>query len=174
MAFAASAQQSSEFARASSGDIVLKTKGAAKLSGSLEASQSSGSDVFGRGSSPAYGMTAGGTLLQDRLWFFGSATRQTSSPARWAQLELPENATLGAVGGRVDAQLGRAHDFSAFFETARRPELTMAAPSSLSVVPSTFLALRYTGVIADNMFFTASVTRSARSGQDVSTFVPAQ
>lgn len=173
-ACAVSAQQSSEFARASSGEIVMTPKGSAKFSGSLEVSTSRGGDVFGRGDSTGYGVTAGGTLLQDRLWFFGSATRQSASAARWQQLELPENATSGAIGARVSGQLAGGHDFSAFFQSARQPELSNAFPSTLSVVPSTFLALRYTGVITPNMFFTASVTRSERSAQSMPSILPQQ
>jgi hypothetical protein len=158
IAFAVSAQQSSEFGRASGGQLVLTPKGAAPVSGSLQLSLSSGSDVFGRGSSPGYGLTAGGTLIEDRLWFFGSASQQVSQ-TRFADLELPANATTSAIGARAGGRIGAGHDFSAFFEAARRPELSTTSRSSLDLVPSSFLSLRYTGVISSNMFFNASVTR---------------
>jgi hypothetical protein len=174
IAFAVAAQQSAEFGRANGGQLVLTPKGSAPLSGSLEFSLSSGSDIFGRGNSPAYGMTAGGTLVQDRLWFFASASRQqTSSSSRFANLEMQENGTqnagtLGAIGGRVNAQLGASQDFSAFFEAARRPELaTNGTATFASVVPSSFLALRYNGVVSSNTLFSASFTRSSRTTQGV-------
>lgn len=162
--FALSAQQSAEFGRATGGEMVLTPKGSAPLSGSLELSLSAGGDVFGRGSSPSYGMTAGGTLIQDRLWFFASGSRQEWSPSAFAGIELPENATTRAIGGRVHGQIAGSHDFSAFFDAARRPELsTIGASSFAGSVPSSFLSLRYTGIVSSNMFFSASVTRSSRT-----------
>ncbi|HEX9985579.1 MAG TPA: hypothetical protein VGF69_20140 [Thermoanaerobaculia bacterium] len=178
IAFAVSAQQSAEFGRASGGQLVLTPKGSAPLSGSLEFSLSSGNDALGGGSSPSYGMTAGGTLIQDRLWFFASASRQqTSSSTRFANLELPENATqngtLGAIGGRVQGQLGAGQDLSAFFEAGRRAELATNGTSTFAaVVPSSFLSMRYNGVISSNMLFSASFTRSSHTVQGVG-FVPA-
>lgn len=165
IAFAVSAQQAAEFGRATGGELVLTPKNSAPLSGSLELSLSSGNDVFGRGSSPAYGVTAGGTLLQDRLWFFGSATHQEASASRYGNLGLPENTATGAIGGRINGQLGAKQDFSAFFETARRPELSMTSDGSVfgSITPSSFLALRYNGMVSNNMSFSASFTRSTRT-----------
>lgn len=149
LAFAVAAQQSAEFGRASGGEVVLTPKGSAPLSGSLTLSTSTASDVFGA-------MTAGGTLLEDRLWFFASASRQQTSARRFDGLELPENATTSAVGVRANAQLTSAQDFSAIFQNVRQPEaLTLGNP-----VPSSFLSLRYTGIISSNMFFNASFTRT--------------
>jgi len=164
--FALSAQQSAEFGRATGGELLLTRKGSAPLSGSLEISL--------RGSSPAYGMTAGGTLIQDRLWFFASGWRQEWSPSPFAGMDLPENATTRAIGARVNGQVAGSHDFSAFFDAARRPELsTIGASSFAGSVPSSFLSLRYTGIVSSNMFFSASFTRSARTMKGVG-FVPAE
>ena len=161
IAFAVSAQQSAEYGRATGGELVLTPKGSSSLSGTLELSFARGNDVFGRGNAPAYGATAGGTLLQDRLWFFASASRQTSS--RFAATELPENATSRSIGARVHGQLGANNDFSAFFESARRPELSAIGTSSFAgSVPSSFLSLHYTGIVSSSMFFTGSVTSSSR------------
>ena len=150
------AAQSAEFGRATGGEIVATPKGSsAPLSGSLELSL---------GDSRAYGVTAGGTLIQDRLWFFASASRQEAPLARFADLELPENATTSAIGARVNGQIGGAHDFSAFFEAARRPQLSMTSPTTFAgIAPSTFLSLRYTGVVSSNMFFNMSFTRNTRT-----------
>lgn len=145
-AFAVSAQQSAEFGRASGAEIEATTKGPARFSGSLAVS-----------TGPGYGVTAGGTLLEDRLWFFGSASQQTST-TRFADLQLPENATTSAIGAKLDGQLAGSHDFSAFFEAAKRPEFATGAPS-----PSSFLSLRYTGIVSSNMFFNASATRNTRT-----------
>jgi hypothetical protein len=159
IAFAAAAQESGEFGRASGGVIVMTPKGASPLSGSLELSTTD--DLTGRGTSAAYGMTLGGTLIEDRLWFFASGSRQEGSRVRFADLELPENATAGAIGARLDGHVGDAHDFSAFFEAARTPQLSATAPTTFGVAPSSFLSLRYTGIVSSNMFFTASFTRSS-------------
>jgi hypothetical protein len=165
IAFAVSAQQAAEFGRATGGELVLTPKNSAPLSGSLELSLTSGNDVFGRNGSPAYGVTAGGTLLQDRLWFFGSASRQEVSASRYGNLELPDNTATGAIGGRINGQLGAKQDFSAFFETARRPELSMSTSGDVfaGITPSSFLALRYDGLVSSNMSFSASFTRSTRT-----------
>ncbi|MEA2490039.1 MAG: hypothetical protein QOH21_1831 [Acidobacteriota bacterium] len=157
LAFTVAAQQSSEFGRASGGEVVLTPKGSAPLSGTLTLSASNANDVFGA-------MTAGGTLLEDRLWFFASASRQQTSSSRFDTLALPENATSNAVGVRANAQLTSAQDFSAIFDAARRPELSTTAPASFgAVVPSSFLSLRYTGIVSSHMFFNASVSRSSRT-----------
>jgi hypothetical protein len=162
IAFAAAAQQAAEYGRATGGELVLTPKGSAPVSGSLELSLSSGRDLFGRGNAPAYGLTAGGTLMQDRLWFFASASRQNTSVSQFAARELPENATSRSIGARVNGQLGSSHDFSAFFESARRPELSTIGISSFAgSVPSTFLSLRYTGIVSSNMYFTMSATSSS-------------
>ncbi len=160
IAFAAAAQESAEFGRASGGVIVMTPKGASPLSGSLEVSTTN--DLPGRDASAAYGMTVGGTLLEDRLWFFASGSRQEGSPVRFAELELPENATAGAIGARLGGHVGDAHDFSAFFEAARTPQLSATVPASFAgVAPSSFLSLRYTGLVSSNMSFSASFTRSS-------------
>lgn len=163
IAFGAFAQSSAEYGRATSGEIVMTAKDAAPFSGSLELSLSNGGELFGRGALPAYAVTAGATLLQDRLWFFGSATRQERA-SRFTNLELPENATTGAIGARVDGQLGSSQNVSAFFESARRPELSMSTPASLTgITPSSFLSLRYDGIISSNAFFSASFTSNSRT-----------
>jgi hypothetical protein len=135
VAFAVSAQQSAELGRASGGEIMLTSKRSSGWSGSVEASLMNGS--------PGYGSTAGGTLIQDRLWFFASASRQAS-----------------ALGARVNGYLGSRHDFAASFETARRPQLSTTFAAG---IPASFLSLRYTGIISSSMFFNASMTRSSHT-----------
>ncbi|HEV7921187.1 MAG TPA: hypothetical protein VGR02_10415 [Thermoanaerobaculia bacterium] len=156
LAFAASAQESAEYGRATGREVVLTPKGSAPFSGSLELSL---------GSSPRYGVTAGGSLMQDRLWFFASASQQHS---RLARINLPENATTSAVGARLNAQIGDSHDFSAFFDTARRPELSTFTGTG----PSSLFSLHYNGLVSSNMLFSASFTRSERRVGGVGTLVP--
>jgi hypothetical protein len=163
IAIAASAQQSAEFGRASGGTIVMTPKASSSFSGSLNLSMSSGSDVFGLGSSAAYGVTAGGALIQDRLWFFAAASREETSQSRFANLELPENATTGAIAARVNGHIAGGHDFSSFFQAARRPALSTAPSAFAGIAPSSFLSLRHTGIVSSNMFFNASFTRSSRT-----------
>jgi hypothetical protein len=158
LAFTLTAQQQpAEFGHASGGAVVLTPKGSAPLSGTLQLSASSASDVFGA-------ITAGGTLLQDRLWFFASASRQETSSRRFDALTLPENATTTAISARANTQLTAAQDFSAIFQTASQPQ-----PATLrTTVPSSFLSLRYTGIVSNNMFFNASFTRTSRTEPAVS------
>jgi hypothetical protein len=157
LAFTLTAQQPAEFGRASGGAIVLTPKGSAPLSGTLQLSASSASDVFGA-------LTAGGTLLEDRLWFFASASRQETTSRRFDALALPENATTTALTARANAQLTAAQDFSAIFQTASQPQ-----PATIrTTVPSSFLSLRYTGIVSNNMFFNASFTRTSRTEPAVS------
>lgn len=157
IAFAVSAQ---EYGSATAGEIVLKPKGAAPVSGSLGMTLSSGNDALGRGSSPEYGLTLGGTLVPDRLWFFAAGSR-----TRFNDLELPRNATAGAIGARVNGQITGAQDFSAFFESARRPALSMTTgvASFNAIVPTSFLSLRYDAMLSSNTLFSASFTRNTRS-----------
>jgi hypothetical protein len=140
LAVAAFAQESAEFARATGREVVLTPKGAAPLSGTLNLSLGNGQ---------RYGVTTGGTLMQDHLWFFATASRQQGS--HFAQINLPEN----AVAARVNAQVGASQDFSAFFANTR----ATASPFA-SVTPSSLFTMRYTGVISSNMFFTARFMRS--------------
>jgi len=169
IAFAVSAQQPAELGRASGGELLLTTKRSTALSGSLQASLTNRSDVFGRGNSPAYGATVGGSLIQDRLWFFGSASRQ-ASPLRLGDVALPQHATASAINARVNGDIGSRQDFSAFFQAARRPELSTAGAATFAgSVPSSFLSLHYTGIVSSNMFFSGSVTRSSRTALDMRT-----
>ena len=147
-ALGAVAQEQAEFGRASAGEIALLPKGSRQLSGTLGVNLTE--DVFGnrRGAE----LSAGGTLLKDRLWFFAAGMQQEQP--RHATLVLPEQQSVtAAAGAQLRGQLGDAHDFSAFFATERAAAAPFAAPQ---VTPSTFLSLRYTGIVTDNMYFTAT------------------
>ena len=76
------AQSSDEFGRASAGLIELSTKGPQRFSGSLGLTTSRG-----------YGATFGGTIVNDRMWFFGTAQR---NQMRVPQIDTNWNAALGS------------------------------------------------------------------------------
>lgn len=146
--------QSAEFGRASGGEITAVTKGAtAPFSGSLGLSM--GSDVFGR--REGYEATIGGTLIQDRLWFFAAGSQQSGAAYNFADLQLPERAVTGAIDAKLDGQLGSAHDFSAMYSAVQTPVLTMNATPL--TVPTNFLSLRYSAVVTNNLTFSATYTR---------------
>jgi hypothetical protein len=149
---------SSEFGRVSAGEVELLPKQTRTLSGSLGFSMSKSMASFG---GKGYDATLGGTILEDRLWFFASAqqhdVRLTSGVV---QTQLPERAVVGAVDAKLTGQLGERQTFDAVFEAGRQPFTT--APNAVTgVTPSSFLSLRYTGVVSSNMFFNASFSHRA-------------
>ena len=127
-AAAALAQSSSEFGSVSGGQIELLTKGARKTSGSLGLTS---------GSREGYEATFGGTMLEDRLWFFGSASMLS---------EMPQRPAVANVDLKMDAQLGPRNSLAGAFSEER-------------ALPSSFLSLRYTGVVSNNLFFNATIMR---------------
>ena len=142
--FAAAAQTAAEFGRASAGEISLLPKASRNLSGTLGINLTE--DVFGN--RRGYELSAGGTLLKDRLWFFAAGIQQEPP-----SMAMPNVDLASAAGAQLRGQLGDAHDFSAFFASERVADAPLAAPQ---LTPQTFLSLRYTGVVTDNMFFTAT------------------
>jgi hypothetical protein len=140
----------SEFGHGYGGEVRAITKSAgAGFSGSLGLSLGSGS-TNRRG----YEASAGGTLVDDKAWFFASAQSVTS---RFGALP---NATANGAGNLVDAKvianLGDRNVLNASYAAGQN---TFTTPATVSL-PSSFLSLHYTGVVSSNMFFTANVTRS--------------
>ena len=117
----------SEFGRVSGGQVDVVTKGTGDLSGSLA--------IMSLGSREEYGATLGGTLLEDRLWFFGAGA-------------LP-----GATDAKMTAQLGSRNSVNASFSR------TSAESTSAQALPSSFMSLRYDGMASGNFFFSASFLR---------------
>lgn len=146
--FAAALMAQTQYGTVSGGEVELLTKGPRKLSGSLGITRSS-QELNG------YEATLGGTLIQDRMWFFAAASLMPAVSAVNAV-----NA-VDAVDARLDAQLGSRSTLGASFS---RTEAAVASPVMQSV-PATFLSLRYTGVVSDNMFFNASFLRRSVSGR---------
>lgn len=154
---------SSEFGRVSAGEVELLPKQTRKLSGSLG---------FTMSKSRGYEATLGGTLVEDRLWFFASAQQHDARlTSGVAQTQLPERAVAGALDAKLTGQLGDRQTFDAFFEAGRQPYAT-TPDARAGVTPSSFLSLRYTGVVSSNMFFNASFSRSSVT-QPVWSFAPA-
>lgn len=138
------AQDGSEFSRTSGGQVEVFTKRTTKkLAGSLDM------NLLGSSSRIGYGATIGGTILEDRLWFFASAQ------------QLPQMAHpvgVDATFGNVNAQLGDRQSLMASLGTIRETNPTMPAGS----LPSSFLSLRYTATISSNIFFSASFLSQRR------------
>ena len=90
--------------------------------------------------------------LEDRLWFFATAERHDARlTSGTAQMQMPEGAVADAFDARLMGQLSDRQSFAAVFEAARQPFAT--TPNALaSVTPSSFLSLRYNGVVSSNMF----------------------
>jgi hypothetical protein len=155
---------SSEFGRSSGGVIELVTKSHQPFSGSLSLSASRGQLPFGSSASGrGYGATLGGSLVQDRVWFFASAER--TAPLFGSGYNVvngaPAQATAStALDSRVLAQIGDRQSLAAMFSTTRTNG-TPAAP--FVTAPSSFLSLHYTGIVSDRMFVTGSVSGFRRS-----------
>jgi hypothetical protein len=125
-----------EFGRTSGGEIDVATKSPAKLSGSL------GFSLFSQ-DAKRYEASFGGTIIDDRLWFFGTAERGDRSSFQHGVTEYTE--PLRAL--RVSVVSTPAQDTT-------QPPLTM---------PRDFLTLHYTGILSSNSFFTAMFSRSSAS-----------
>ena len=149
--------QTAEYERGSGGQIEMMTKEATKrLSGSLSMSQ--GRSSAGLGSLKGFEGTLGGTIVEDRLWFFAAAARNESLAFVPGLSELPQPVATNAVDAKVMANLGNRHDFSAAFSTGR-DAITTSAPMTFGTVPTSFLSLRYTGIVSSNMFFDVNVSQ---------------
>jgi hypothetical protein len=155
-----------EFGRVSSGEIDLITKHSQRLSGSLgmTMSRSQLPLATGRnGTTNGYDATLGGTILEDRLWFFASALQSDALlTSRFATALPPTGRSDRVVSRGIDskfsAQIGDRQSLAASFAAGRElgvtTALNVAAPN-----PASFLSLRYTGVVSNNMFFNANFSR---------------
>lgn len=145
---------SAEYSRATGGEIQLLVKQPKNLSGSLGMSLSQSNSPFGSaGNLKGYSGTIGGTVVQDRLWFFASAERSEALEFASAMPQVRE-ITPSALG-KVTAQLG---DRQTLMASVSRTEAI--SPLSLTAVPQSFLSMHYTGMISNNSFFTVNVSQS--------------
>ena len=133
------AQSSDEFGRGSGGLLELSVKGPSRVSGSLGLTTSAGGL---RG----YGATFGGTIVNDRLWFFGTAERNQTRVAS----VIPQTPQMDA---NWNALLGSRNNLNASIQNG--------GTGGTMTIPSSFLSLHYTGIVSSNMFFTATVSRNS-------------
>lgn len=138
----ATAALAQEFGRVSGGEVDLAVKSPSKLSGSLEM----GLPFFSGNGSRRYEASIGGTLLKDRLWFFGTAQQMD----------------LSGFDAKLNAAVGERQSLDAALHSARPANNTSTATPNLTV-PSSFLSLHYAGIISSNSFFTATFSRSSGS-----------
>jgi hypothetical protein len=139
VAATASAQ---EYGRTSGGELQMFTKQPSKLAATLG---------FNFGSGKGFEGSVGGTLIEDRMWFFASAIRDEK---RSVAAALPQTAEVKAVDAKLITQLGASQMISGSYSSS-----TVTSPLLLTA-PESFLNLRYTGIISPNAFFTASVSKA--------------
>ncbi|HEX9160320.1 MAG TPA: hypothetical protein VF980_01335 [Thermoanaerobaculia bacterium] len=147
VAFAQTTSTSAEYSHASGGDIEAIAKQTDKLSGSIGAGMSRSAVPFLSSTNlKNYEASLGGTILKDRLWFFGTAQSNNSFNFNPAQMQT----------AKMNLNL---NDTQSFTGSASRVTTTLPAMK----LPSSFMTMHYTGIISNNMFVTASVSRSERT-----------
>ena len=133
-----------EYGRASGGDLSMLTKSPAMFRGSLGAS-------FGMGGAKGYLGTASGTLMKDRMWFFGAA-EHLQAPR--ISTTLPQISLGNAVSASLNTQIGDRNTLGASFRST--------TPAFNGALPSNFLSLRYTGMISSSSVVTISASQTRR------------
>ncbi|HEY0140835.1 MAG TPA: hypothetical protein VGF48_08060 [Thermoanaerobaculia bacterium] len=149
LACAALAQSAAEFGRASGGEISVITKQPRRLSGSLGFSQSSG----GRGQ--GYNATLGGSVLDERLWFFASAATLPAMQYGASNFQ--------AVDAKMTAQPVDWSTITASF-TQAQPVMAISPLTPEASLPSSFLSLRSTTMLSDSMMMNFSFS-TRKAGQ---------
>lgn len=160
----ASDRSAAEFGRGSGPALQLLTKSQQKWSGSLGLTLSKSSSPLLSDTGRRAAATLGGTVIQDRLWFFGSAEQSKGFDFTQFAPASPAAATENtrALAARIDSQLGARQSLSASF-TSLRSNSPLLNPLSTVPLPASSLSLRYSAAISPNMFFNASVIE--RKGQ---------
>ena len=143
------------FDRGTGGEITATTKSPSKTAGSL------GLEIFAGGGS-GYNATLGGALLEDRVWFFGSLYRSERPHSFVGAIpEMPSIATAQSFDAKLGAQLGSRHSLDALVSSGHSEISAPALAAEPLTAPSSFLMLRYTGIVSRNMFFSATVSQSS-------------
>lgn len=140
----AAVAQSAEFGRANGGTIDTITKAPRRTSGSLALTHS-----LGGSQGEGYEGTLGGELLEDRIWFFASASLLSRT-------EL-SNVDVPAFDAKATAQPVDWTSVTASFRQLQQPTF------SNDTVPSSFLSLRSTSMLSDSMMMDFSFSRSTRT-----------
>ncbi|HEX6159028.1 MAG TPA: hypothetical protein VF111_02610 [Thermoanaerobaculia bacterium] len=148
IAFASFAQSAAEFGRASGGEISVITKQPRRLSGSLGLTLGNG----GQG----YGATLGGSVLDDRMWFFASAAQLPSIQ----QFASPGGSSFQAVDAKVTAQPVDWSSISASFSRHDQQPIGTSLQMPNAPLPSSFLSLRSTTMVSDSVMFNFSFSRT--------------
>ncbi len=167
-ALTAAAQEATEF-RGTGGELSMLPKRSSGFSGSLGLSLSQSQGALSGGDGKRYEGALGGSLVQDRLWFFASAEQGSS---RLGPVVSQTGGNANAIDARVMANLGDRQNLAAIFSQNQQPATTGGIPGTVFTTPSTFLSMRYTGIVTDSMFFTASASRRTVTQRDV-LFTPA-
>jgi len=136
--FVAASAFAQEFGRADGGDLQMQVKQPGGFSGSLGFSLSRGDFAS---SSKQFTGALGGALVADRLWFFATAQHDNGYVSVAPQLNDRQLLAAAAAVGR---------------------EQTSTAPLTL---PSSFLSMRYTGMLSSSSYFTANITRRTSTAE---------
>jgi len=139
---------SSEFGRADGGALEMVTKSRERLSGTLSLSRD-----FGAFGGNRYDGSVGGAVVNDRVWFFASASLLPAmrfSPA-----------ASGAVDTRVTAQPVDWMSVSGWYARAQQAALTVtpSSPMNVTSVPSSWLSLHATAMPNDHTLMEFSFSR---------------
>jgi hypothetical protein len=137
--FVAATAVAQEFGRAGGDEIPMLVKQPGGFSGSLGFSMSKGAFA-----SKQLTGALGGTLVADRLWFFATAQHDNGQKFVSVTPQLNDRQVLAAAAGT-----GRE-------STGTTPALTL---------PSSFLSMRYTGMLSSSSYFTANVTTRRTSAE---------
>lgn len=163
----ASVRSTAEFGRAVGPALELLTKTQQKWHGSLGITLSKSGNATGLPSDSGrrYAATAGGTAIEDRLWFFGSAERSTRFDSLQFVPALPatDPAATRALAARLDSQFGARQTLSASFAQFRSGS-ALLTPLPATPLATSGLSLRYTAAVSSNMFFSANVSQRAVKG----------
>jgi hypothetical protein len=129
---------SAEFGRASGGAVALTPKATNQLSLSLGLSMSHGRQ---------FKASAGGAIVPDRLWFFGTGQFGTST-----LVTSPRFSNAGLA--KIAAQVGDRQNVTA------------------TSVPSSFQSLHFTGIVSSSSYFTFSASQQ-KTQMQIAPVVPA-
>lgn len=129
---------SAEFGRASGGQIDVLTKGSRDWSGSLGFTTSRG-----RFGGEGYEGSLGGTIVEDRVWFFAAASVLPVMP----RLSVVETFDARMADAKLTAQLG--------------DRTSVNANVAQGLFDSRFFSFRSDWLVSSNISITASVSRSS-------------
>ena len=140
-----------EFGRASGGQIDVLTKSSRDWSGSLGISTSRGRF----GSAEGYEGSLGGTIVEDRIWFFAAGSVMPVMP----RLSVAETFDARMMDAKLTAQLGDRTSVNGTFSQGQF-DAAAAVPGTLpQALRSSFLSLRSDWLVSSNISITTSVSR---------------